>query len=129
MNFQWNIGTIDKETRGLKRFRLPILAVLAAFLVWEVTTRGLAAYLADTNPEASLRLRAGNPTALLRLIETKLAEDQEKAARQSSEEDSSSFYPTGLDAKGAAQIRRWAEAILRNDPLNAEALRVLGELS
>jgi hypothetical protein len=131
MNFQWNMGTIDKETRGLKRFRVLILATLAVFLIWEITTRGLAAYLAESNPEASLRLRSGNPTALLSLIETKLAEGQEKATRQSSagEEESASFYPAGLDAKDTVQIRGWAEAILRNDPLNAEALRVLGELS
>jgi hypothetical protein len=131
MNFQWTIPTIDKETGGLKRFRALILGGLAVFLIWEVTTRGLAGYLAESNPEASLRLRAGNPTALLSLIENKLAEGQEKATRQWSEgeEESPSFYPVGLDAKSAVQIRRWAEAALRNEPLNPEALRVLGELS
>jgi hypothetical protein len=130
MNFQWKIPSINKETKGLKRFRVPILGGLAAFLIWEVTTRGLAGYLAENNPEASLRLRAGNPTAILSLINTKLDEARELSSRQSSGgEESSSFYPAGLDAKGAAQIRRWAEAVLRNEPLNPEALRVLGELS
>src|SRR5690349_6943524 len=100
MNFQWTIPTIDKETRGFKRFRVLILGGLAVFLIWELTTRGLASYLAESNPEASLRLRAGNPTALLSLIGTKLAEGQEKASKQSSEgEESSSFYPAGLDLK------------------------------
>jgi hypothetical protein len=130
MNFQWTIPTIDRETTGLRRFRVLILGLLAVFLVWEVTTRGLADYLAESNPKPSLRLRAGNPTAFLSLIETKLDEAQEQASKQSSpQEESPSFYPAGLDAKGAAQIRRWAEAVLRNDPLNSEALRVLGQLS
>lgn len=120
---------MDKETRGLKRFRLLVLGVLAVFLIWEVTTRGLASYLAESNPAASLHLRAGNPTALLNLIEAKL-DDVQRTRKQSSQGDkSSSFYPAGLDATDAAQIRRWAEAVLRNDPLNAEALRVLGQLS
>jgi hypothetical protein len=130
MNFQWKLGTIDKKTRGLKRFRGLILGALGVLLVWEVTTRGLASYLAENNPEASLRLRAGNPTALLNLIDNKLDEAQEAARKKSSGgEKSTSFYPTGLDPKGAAQIRRWAEAALRDDPLSSEALRVLGELS
>src|SRR5262245_36438915 len=130
MNFQWAIPTMDKETSGLKRFRLLVLGVLAVFLIWEVTTRGLASYLAKSNPEASPSLRAGNPAALSNLTETKLDEVQQQARKQSSQGDqSSSFYPTGLDATDAAQIRRWAEGVLRSDPLNSKAIRVLGQLS
>jgi hypothetical protein len=130
MNFQWTIPKVNKETKGFKRFRLPILGVLAVFLIWEVATRGLASYLAESNPGVSLRLRAGNSTAVLNLIETKLDEAQQQARKQSSQGDQpSSFYPHGLDATGAAQIRMWAEEVLRNDPLNSEALRVLGQLS
>ena len=122
MNFQWTIPKVNKETKGFKRFRLPILGVLAVFLIWEVATRGLASYLAESNPKASLRLRAGNSTAVLNLIETKLDEAQQQARKQSSQGDqASSFYPPGLDATGAAQIRRWTEEVLRNDPLNSEA--------
>ena len=121
---------MDTKSRRSKRLRLLILGGLAVFLIWEVTTRGLASYLAESNPEASLRLRAGNPRAVLNLIQTKLDEAQQQATKQSSVgAQSSSFYPAGLDVRGAAQIRRWAEAVLRNDPLNSEALRVLGQLS
>src|SRR5262249_34691000 len=113
MNFQWTIPTMNTKSRRLKRFRLLILGILAGFLIWEVTTRGLASYLAESNPEASLRLRAGNPTAVLNLIQTKLADAQQQATKQSSQGDQSSpFYPAGLDATGAAQIRRWAETVL-----------------
>jgi hypothetical protein len=127
MNFQWRT-LANKQTTGLQRFRLLTLGALAVFLIWEVTTRGLAAYFAESNPVASLRLRTGNPTAILTLIETELDQAQERASKQSKQEESS-FYPAGLDAKGAAQIRRWAETVLRNDPLNSKALRVLGQLS
>src|SRR5262245_58193677 len=130
MNFQWTIPAMDTKSRRLKPLRLLILGGLAVFLIWEVTTRGLASYLAESNPDASVRLRAGNPRAVLNLIQTKLAEAQQRATKQSSQGDqSSAFYPAGLDATSAAQIRRWAETVLRNDPLNSEALRVLGQLS
>ena len=49
-----------------------ILTTLAVFLVWEVITRSIAAYLADTSPEAAIRLRSTNPTALLNLADTRL---------------------------------------------------------
>ena len=42
------------------------------FLVWEVITRSLVAYLADTNPKAAIRLRSTDPTALLNLAQDKL---------------------------------------------------------
>jgi hypothetical protein len=131
MNLQWTIPAIDEKTTGFKRFRVLILGALAAFLVWEVTTRGLAAYLAETNPKASLFLRPGNSSALLNLIEHNLDEAKEKVAKEPSEEEttSASFYPDGLDKKGAAQIGSWAQSALRSDPLNSEALRVLGQLS
>jgi hypothetical protein len=130
MNFQWTISAADKEKKALKRFRIVILTLLFLFLVWEVVTRGLAAYLADTNPEASLRLRASNPTALLNLIERRLDDARDKTEKSPDQKQTSvSFYPLGLDAEGAAQIRRWATAALRSDPLNATALRVLGQLS
>ena len=45
---------------------------LGVFLVWEVVTRGVAAYLADSSPEKALYLRATEATALLNLAEKKL---------------------------------------------------------
>ena len=53
-----------KHGGRILRYRLMILAPLAAFLVWEVITRSLAAYLADAGPEAAIRLWSTNPTAL-----------------------------------------------------------------
>ena len=52
--------------------RLISLVALAVFLVWEIATRGVAAYLAEASPEKAIGLRATEPTALLNLAEKKL---------------------------------------------------------
>ena len=65
------------------RFRLMILAPLALFLVWEVITRSVAAYLADAWPEMAIRLRSTNPTALLNLADEAL--DRTADARKQAE--------------------------------------------
>ncbi|MGA7373477.1 MAG: hypothetical protein WBW37_12845, partial [Methyloceanibacter sp.] len=57
------------------RWRLLILAPLALFLVWEVITRSLVAYLADASPEMAIRLRSNNPNALLNLAYDRLNGD------------------------------------------------------
>src|SRR5262249_22657669 len=56
------------------RTRVIILAALAAFLVWEVVTRGVAAYLAEVSPEMAIYFRPSESTALLNLAEKKLGE-------------------------------------------------------
>ena len=134
-----------------------ILTTLAAFLVWEVITRSIAAYLADTSPEAAIRLRSTNPTALLNLADTRLnAKGVEPAVatphdKMNSPSHGETRQPTSssdtqdldlgrrsdggitgsaeIDPPDTAQIRSWAELALLNDPLNARALRILGQLA
>ena len=65
-------ATISKSANGLLRFRPLFLGALAVFLVWEVTTRSLIAYLADTHPKAAIRLRSTDSAALLNLAQDKL---------------------------------------------------------
>jgi hypothetical protein len=110
------------------RFRRLILTPFALFLVWaplalflvcEVITRSGAAYLADARPEMAIQLRSTNPTALLNLAEAELKRDQ---ARDSP-------APVTVDPEARTQIRSRAELALRNDPLNARAFRILGELA
>jgi hypothetical protein len=52
-----------------------ILTPLALFLVWEVVTRSLVAYLADTNPDFAIRLRSNYSTALLNVANDTLVRD------------------------------------------------------
>lgn len=57
-------------------FRAIVLAGLAGFLVWEVATRSIAAYLAETSPQSALLLRSTQPTALLNLADESLSANE-----------------------------------------------------
>ena len=141
------------------RLRLLILAPLALFLVWEVITRSVVAYLADANPEMAVRLRPNYPTALLNLAYDRFSRDPSAKniepvaplprdgsshltiiakGMQSAKDTDLTASPEPLSADGAlstatdsrlAQIRSWVERALLEDPLNARALRILGQLS
>jgi hypothetical protein len=160
MNFQWSIPAVDERASRRLRYRIWILIPLAAFLLWEVVTRSVAAYLADSRPELALHLWSTNSTALLNLAEKKLNFDRPikvepvVAAPSSAGEQSSgsNIVPSaqepdlagqshqtasepvfsasgGADAQADALIRSWAELALLNDPLNARAFRILGQLA
>ncbi len=137
----------------LARYRLLIVTGLALFLVWEVVTRGVAAYLAEDNPEAALWLRSTQPTALTKLADERLnpkpKAEQNELSQQAGQETSSADKPVtqGTDVaqersaeqafpgsiadttKDLDEIKAWAVLALRNDPLNARALRILGQLA
>ena len=155
------------ESNSLRKFprkyRVFFVAALSAFLAWEVLTRSLVAYLANTSPDVAYWLRA-TPTVLLNLADDKLNADaatkvvepvlsydiehakQERsyakgiqsierldkatenqvspegaAAPQSSSDD--------LSESDYLQIQNWAEQALREDPLNARALRILAQVA
>jgi hypothetical protein len=149
-------GGADKGSRGSSpkpsglssRLRLVFIVALAAFLIWEVITRSLAAYFAGASPEMALRLRPTDPVALLNLAESWLSREQNAeaaepvAAKPSSNpkidgtstdadttEKPTSAPSIGADPKRIARIRSLAESSLFNDPLNARAFRILGEIS
>ena len=137
------------------RFRLMILVPLVLFLVWEVITRSLVAYLADVRPELAIRLRSTDAAALLNLAQDTL--DRDKAAQKpvvtprsddasptaSEVESASNLELAGesatpsaqgprsgeADSQALAQIRPEAELALLNDPLNARAFGILGRLA
>jgi hypothetical protein len=106
---------VDRKTwlvRGV------LFAALATLLVWGVTSKSLARYLASAGPEQALALDARQPTALLNLADQKIGIDA----------------PTSTDATQSLtsqdqQIRAMAELALREDPLNARGLRILGQLA
>jgi hypothetical protein len=100
-------------------FRALLFAALGALLAWEVTSRTLAAYLANVAPEQAVVVRAHEPTALLSLADQKLGEliaSGQIASGQS-------------DPAVTGQIRAMAGAALLSDPFNARALRILGQLA
>ena len=146
-------ATLSERAPWLGRHRTIILSGLLLFLLWAIVTRGLAAYLAETAPEAALWLRSTEPTALTRLADLRLNPEPKSEADESpgqsipkptnttsaKSEDANapdqqspgwSFFGSSSPAKeDLDQVKAWAELAVRNDPLNARALRVLGQLA
>ena len=111
------------EHSGLRLSRTVPFAALAAFLVWGVTAKTLSAYFANAAPEQALVIHSHQPTAILNLADQKLSElDTAQGADASSQ---------SLDSNPAVnqQIRAMAESALAADPINARALRILGQLA
>jgi hypothetical protein len=84
---------------------------IAAILIWQVTTRSVAAYLARAEPETALRLRSTEPAALLNLADAKLASGQSgqpaSQPRQETVEPAGAPFTT-VDQAGD-RLRLWAE--------------------
>jgi hypothetical protein len=95
-------------------FRAVLFVALAAILVWQVTSRTLAAYLTNGASEQALfiRVHQSKSTALLNLADQKLSE-----------------LDGAADPVVDQQIRTLAESALFDDPLNSRALRILGQLA
>jgi hypothetical protein len=136
--------------------RTLIWSALAAVLVWLIASRSLVAYLADVAPEAALQLDPTNPRALLNMVESYLevsigadgrafttaAEPDgnetgrrlhilsqlARAAESAQATDASGEPPMALKPT-REHLRRWTELALERDPLNARALRLLGQLA
>jgi hypothetical protein len=99
------MSTVSATIYGSQRLKRVLFAGLATGLVWEVTSRTFAAFLANFAPEQALQVHSEQPTALLKLAQTK------------------------LDASDDKQARRLAERALLSDPLNARAMRILGQIA
>jgi hypothetical protein len=161
------------------RLRVALFATLAVVLAWEVTSRSLAAYLANVDAAQALHIRSHQSEALLNLVQEKLNIEQEKQAagentgpaitgpsnnlfsaaslaqafegfKGPGQQDPRAGGPiasgesggglgmgSGAEkpsrpnpgADGNNQIRPMAERALREDPLNARALRILGQIA
>jgi hypothetical protein len=124
-----------------RRARAVGFAIAAIALAWLVLARSFAAYLADGAPQAALWLNPHEPTALLNLADTAINAPQRRTPRDgaapvaqpagTSAGQPRDFSEFGMvDAKAAVDlpaVHGWAEAALTSAPLNARALRVLGQ--
>jgi hypothetical protein len=147
------------QLRPHLQLRTAILGACALLLAWLVMSRSLAAYLADVAPQAALRLNSGQPEALTNLADRMLndtagtngrvdATDQASAPQKDAGNDTSggagnedrnsalanrAFSAFDLISQKQSidlpAVRAAAEAGLRNEPLNARALRLLGQVS
>jgi hypothetical protein len=109
--------------RKLWDFRAILFAALAMILMWAVTSKTLAAYLANLASEHAVVIGTHQTTAKLNLAEHKLSELDSTAGPDGSGQSSKS------DPVVSQQIRAMAESALLDDPLNARALRILGQLA
>jgi hypothetical protein len=101
------------KRRGLARPPLAwmgFLALLAPVLVWLIISRSLVAYLAQTEPETALSLNSSDPLALVALAEKAI------------------LFDKNLTTKSLNEARGRLEEALSEFPLNARALRLLGQL-
>jgi hypothetical protein len=106
-------------SRAFHPFRTVLLIGLGALLTWLVISRSLVAFLATGAPEAALWLSPRDPEALLTLAERRLGLAGPLDASRSHL----------ADAATRDEIRALAETALVGDPLNARALRVLGQVA
>src|SRR5580704_672130 len=145
------------KLRPQLKLRTAVFAGCALLLAWLVLSRSLAAYLAEVAPQAALRLNGGQPEALTNLAEQMLNDSGGTNGRAGAT-DQTPQKDAGTDASGAAgtegtnsalanrafsafdlisqkqsidlpAVRAAAEAGLRHEPLNARALRLLGQVS
>src|SRR5258708_1333224 len=138
------------------QLRTAVIAGCALLLAWLVMSRSLAAYLAEVAPQAALRLNAGQPEALTNLADRMLNDISGTDGRVDATDQTPQNAVTDTNGAGAAEganaalanrafsafdlisqkqsidlpaVRAAAEAALRNEPLNARALRLLGQAS
>lgn len=144
---------------GVDKRRLRALAfgLFGAALIWQIVATNLAIHLIEIAPRAALFLAPRNPTVLLELAERKVnpkpasrdvAEEADKTADPSVGDRDQESAATGdepadgvttdaaeesgghsIDAAGKEQARAWAETALALSPLDARALRLLGQLA
>jgi hypothetical protein len=129
------------------RLTLPqrvILLVAGTSLLWLVATVSLPAALAELSPDTALWLKPSHSRALLNKAEQNrrllldALKDTEEIARAVALDFTQSGPPVALDVQAAratqiearrSEIRTSALLVLRQEPLNARALSLLGEVA
>ena len=105
----------DQSGRSL-RLRSVAFAVLGIVLAWQVLSRSLVAYLAETSPEAALVLRSNDPVSLVNIAERKL--NVERPAREAPAAGTAG--PVGGSSR-IPSFARYASKVARNGPDTPDA--------
>jgi hypothetical protein len=101
--------------------RTAALVILDLVLFWLILSRSMAAYLAAVDPESALLLHPGDPLALIVLAEREINS-------QDDDESKKALLSGGVPER-RSQLRRYIKTALLADPLNAQAYRLLGQLT
>jgi tetratricopeptide (TPR) repeat protein len=128
-------------------FRSAAAVALAALFLWLIFTKTFVAYLAASHPDAARTIRPGDPGLLVRLGTQAMAKRWAALDSTSATLDPGAQRPAaaatpdtiapGGDAPPAAtaageapaQIRAWMISAIQQEPLNATAFRILGQLA
>ncbi len=134
------------------RLRALPLAIVAAVLLWGVVSTSFVAYLAQVSPKAALFFDSHQPVALLELANSGFNGSKAPAAPDGHPTSTSRFdqsfadlanvqrnltgrepsSPVAVDVSSSAEkyrkITEWTKGALIRDPLNAQGLRILGQL-
>jgi hypothetical protein len=124
-----------------------IMVMVGSALAWQVVTKTLTAYLADAAPDWALVLEPGNKEAALNLAEEKLGltqdgkyitpdENAPRSVRAWAKSDEITakgilvpMVAPDISEATRAEVEKLAKTALVNDPLDARALRIMGQIS
>ncbi len=115
-----------RRTKPTGLLRRAILGAVGLLLAWEVMSRSVAAYLADVAPETALLLNAQQPAALASIAYRMLIRSQQADSENCGQ---TSARTSDQTARRNHQIRTLAESAIMNEPINARAARILGQLA
>ncbi len=110
------------------------LGLLCALLVWQIVTRSLPAFLAQSHPYAALALRSSASAPQLELAGQALGVLLEEEAQVMDMGAAKAAAAAGLTPSTPAtaasvpdeQIRAWASGAIASAPLSSRALAILG---
>ena len=108
---------------GMRALRLLVFVALAAGLLWAIVTHSLVAAVVEIDPRRALAIRADDPSALLAQIDRTM----DQARRQKASPASDAQAPSGRQHED--DLGRQARAILAQEPGNARALAMLGDVA
>lgn len=102
-------------------------------LLWQIVATSFVAHLAVVAPETALSLAPGDPLSLLELADRKLSADSlPRGAARLVEHAIVERPEDAIESLSAAEreaIKTFAEDALRQAPLDARAMRILGQLA
>jgi hypothetical protein len=139
--------------RPYLRWRTIAYCGAALVLCWLVVSRSFAAYFAGTAPQLALWLNPSQPQALINIGQAALrprtpASQEIETAQNPDPDDTTGSIGTAASTPGISRnvdqaftvldqnqtidlavIRNWTEAALISEPLNAQALAILGQIA
>lgn len=112
--------------------RLLVVVALGAGLIWAIVTHSLVAALVESRPQLALAIEPDDPGALMALAERAIDQERARVARLVKSKPSTAAdadINNAPDPELEDDLRRWATTALAQEPGNARALAILGDLA